>query len=227
MVSQFSKASVAAVLDFAILKPDQTIHDVESAVSLCDELSIGCLCVRPIDVRHAARVLNQQKTVVGSVVGFPHGTHTTVVKAYEARIALENGARELDMVLAIPALLSGDYNTVYDDIVAVVNESQKSDAVVKVILETCCLNEKEIVRACQIAESAGAAFVKTSTGFSSQGATPEAVRIMLETVDGRLGVKASGGIRTWDECLSYLEMGCTRIGVGDPLAILSGAPGMD
>ena len=80
------------------------------------------------------------------------------------------------------------------------------------------------MQACQIAESAGAAFVKTSTGFSSQGATPEAVRIMLETVDGRLGVKASGGIRTWDECLSYLEMGCTRIGVGDPLAILSGAP---
>lgn len=224
MVHQFSKATVAAVMDFAILKPDQTTHDLESAVSLCGELSIGCLCVRPIDVRHAVRLSNQQKTVVGSVVGFPHGTHTTVVKAHEARIALENGARELDMVLSLPALLNGDYNTVYDDIVAVVHESQQADALVKVILETSCLNEAEIVQACQIAESAGAAFVKTSTGFSSQGATPEAVRIMLETVDGRLGVKASGGIRTWDECLSYLEMGCTRIGVGDPLAILSGAP---
>lgn len=227
MVHQFSKATVAAVMDFAILKPDQTTHDLESAISLCGELSIGCLCVRPIDVRHAVRLLHQQKTLVGSVVGFPHGTHTTVVKAHEARIALENGARELDMVLALPALFNGDYNTVYDDIVAVVKESQQSNALVKVILETCCLNEEEIVQACQIAESAGAAFVKTSTGFSSQGATPEAVRIMLETVDGRLGVKASGGIRTWDECLSYLEMGCTRIGVGDPLAILSGAPDMD
>jgi len=226
MVDQFSKATVAAVMDFAILKPDQTTHDLESAVSLCGELSIGCLCVRPIDVRQAVRLLHQQKTVVGSVVGFPHGTHTTVVKAHEARIALENGARELDMVLALPALLNGDYNTVYSDIIAVVKESQQSDALVKVILETSCLNEAEIVQACQIAESAGAAFVKTSTGFSSQGATPEAVRVMLETVDGRLGVKASGGIRTWDECLSYLEMGCTRIGVGDPLAILSGAPDM-
>ena len=224
MVDQFSKATVAAVMDFAILKPDQTTHDLESAVSLCGELSIGCLCVRPIDVRQAVRLLHQQKTVVGSVVGFPHGTHTTVVKAHEARIALENGARELDMVLALPALLNGDYNTVYSDIIAVVKESQQSDALVKVILETSCLNEAEIVQACQIAESAGAAFVKTSTGFSSHGATPEAVRVMLETVDGRLGVKASGGIRTWDECLSYLEMGCTRIGVGDPLAILSGAP---
>ena len=104
MVHQFSKATVAAVMDFAILKPDQTTHDLESAVSLCGELSIGCLCVRPIDVRHAVRLLNQQKTVVGSVVGFPHGTHTTVVKAYEARIALENGARELDMVLALACI---------------------------------------------------------------------------------------------------------------------------
>ena len=224
MVHHFSKATVAAAMDFAILKPNQTTHDLEAAVSLCGELSIGCLCVRPIDVCHAVRLLHQQETVVGSVVGFPHGTHTTVVKAHEARIALENGARELDMVLALPALLNGDYNTVYDDIVAVVHESQQADALVKVILETSCLNEAEIVQACQIAESAGAAFVKTSTGFSSQGATPEAVRVMLETVDGRLGVKASGGIRTWDECLSYLEMGCTRIGVGDPLAILSGAP---
>ena len=227
MVKQFSKANVAAVLDFAILKPDQTTHDMESAVSLCVELSIGCLCVRPIDVREAARLLNQQKTVVGSVVGFPHGTHTTGVKAHEARVALENGAKELDMVIALPALLSGDYNTVHNDIVAVVKESQQSDALVKVILETCCLDKSEIVQACQIAESAGAAFVKTSTGFASQGATPEAVRIMLETVDGRLGVKASGGIRTWEDCISYLKMGCTRIGVGDPLAILSGAPCMD
>ena len=227
MIHDFSRSAVAAVLDFAVLKPDQTSADIESAVSLCSELFIGCLCVRPIDVRHAANLLRDQKTNVASVIGFPHGTHTTAIKAHEARVAIENGARELDMVIALPALLGGEYRTVHDDIAAVVNQARSSNIPVKVILETCYLKKAEIIQACQIAESAGAALVKTSTGFGSRGATPEVVRTMLDTVNGRIGVKASGGIRTWDDCVSYFRMGCTRIGVGDPKLVLAGGPQSD
>ncbi|MBL6910589.1 MAG: deoxyribose-phosphate aldolase [Pirellulales bacterium] len=221
-MQEFSVSAVAAVLDFAVLKPDQTSADIHSAAALCGQLSIGCLCVQPIDVCRAARLLHEQKTVVASVVGFPHGANATAIKVHEARIAIEDGARELDMVLALQALREGDHTTVHDDIAAVVNEGRASDVAVKVILETCYLNEDEIIHACRIAESAGATFVKTSTGFGSRGATPEVVRTMLNTVDGRIGVKASGGIRTWNDCVGYLKMGCTRIGVGDPRRILTG-----
>ena len=119
-------------------------------------------------------------------------------------------------------LKDGDHKTVHNDIAAVVNEARASDVAVKVILETCYLDEDQIILACQIAESAGALFIKTSTGFGSQGATPEVVRTILDTVDGRIGVKASGGIRTWDDCVSYMKMGCSRIGVGDPKRVLIG-----
>ena len=227
MPLEFSRSAVAAVFDFAVLKPDQTVLDIESAVSLCRGLSIGCLCVRPVDVRYATSLLQDQMTSVASVVGFPHGTNTTVVKAHEAKLAIEDGAREIDMVIALPALLNGDYRAVYDDIGAVVNEARPTNVPVKVILETCYLKKTEIIQACQISEAAGASFVKTSTGFAPSGASPESVKTMLETVDGRIGVKASGGIRTWNDCVNYLRMGCTRIGVGDPLAILSGAPEAD
>ena len=219
---EFSVAEVAEVLDFAVLKPNQTFADIESAAALCRQWLIGCLCVQPVAVCRAANLLQDQKTVIASVVGFPHGANTTAVKAHEARVAIDDGARELDMVLALHALKDGDHKTVHNDIAAVVNEARASDVAVKVILETCYLNEDQIILACQIAESAGAMFIKTSTGFGSQGATPEVVRTMLDTVDGRIGVKASGGIRTWDDCVSYLKMGCSRIGVGDPRRVLSG-----
>ena len=227
MTHEFSRVEVAGVLDYAVLKPDQTSVHLKSAVSLCCELLIGCLCVRPVDVRYATRLLRDQMTTVASVVGFPHGTHTTAVKAHEARAAIDDGARELDMVIALPALLGGEYRAVHDDIAAVVNEARSANVPVKVILETCYLKKNEIIKACQISESAGASFVKTSTGFAPRGASPEVVMTMLETADGRIGVKASGGIRTWNDCVSYLRMGCTRIGVGDPLAILSGEPKAD
>ena len=224
---EFSVAEVAEALDFAVLKPDQTSADIDSAAALCSQLAIGCLCVQPVAVGHAARLLQDQKTVVASVVGFPHGASTTAVKAHEARVAIDDGARELDMVLALPALRDGDHMTVRDDIAAVVDEARASDVVVKVILETFYWNEDQIIYACQIAESAGAMFVKTSTGFGSRGATPEVVRTMLDTVDGRIGVKASGGIRTWNDCVSYLRMGCTRIGISDPKRVLAGGSQSD
>jgi deoxyribose-phosphate aldolase len=163
------------------------------------------------------------------VIGFPHGAQPAAVKALESRLAIDAGARELDMVINVGALTSGDERTVRDDIAAVVAEARPRGVLVKVILETCYLSPAEIATACRLAEEAGADFVKTSTGFGVKsggptGATPEAVRIMLDAVGGRLQVKASGGIRTWDDAVAYLDMGCTRLGVGDAAAILDGRP---
>ncbi len=220
----FTVPQVAAALDYAVLKPQQTRTDIASAVTLCRKLPIGCLCVRPNDVRYVKNHLSDKPTRIASVVGFPHGMNRTVIKAQEAKVAIEDGAIELDMVMAISTFLDGNYAAVHDDIAAVVERSSPHGVSVKVILETCFLTNEQIVEACHIAESAKAQYVKTSTGFGSHGATSEAVKIMLATVDGRLGVKASGGIRTWQECIDYLLMGCTRIGVGDPLTILNGSP---
>jgi deoxyribose-phosphate aldolase len=170
-----------------------------------------------------------QGMVVASVIGFPHGAQRPEVKALESRLAVADGARELDMVMNVGALKSGDEAAVRADIAAVVGEAKPQGVVVKVILETCYLTPAEIATACRLAESAGADFVKTSTGFGAKasgptGATPEAVQAMLDSVGGRLQVKASGGIRTWDDAVRYLDMGCTRIGVGDAVAILDGGP---
>jgi deoxyribose-phosphate aldolase len=156
--------------------------------------------------------------------GGPHGAQRPEVKALEARLAIADGARELDMVLNVGALRSGDDAAVRADIAAVVAEARPHGVLVKVILETCLLAPEQIVAACRLAEEAGAGFVKTSTGFGGGGATPETVRTMLDAVGGRLGVKASGGIRSWEDAERYLDMGCARLGVGDAATILDGSP---
>jgi deoxyribose-phosphate aldolase len=217
-------AAVARAMDHAVLKPEYTGADLARHAAVCVELGVGCLCVRSVDVAAASRLLAGTPVVVASVVGFPHGAQRPEVKAREAALAIADGARELDMVMAIGGFLSGDHAAVRDDIAAVVREARPARAVVKVILETCLLSGVQIAAACRLAEEAGADFVKTSTGFGPGGATPEAVRVMLDTVGGRLGVKASGGIRTWDAAVRYLAMGCTRIGVGDAAGILAGRP---
>ena len=213
---------VAALLDHAVLKPTFTAADLAAQAAMCVARGVGCLCVRPCDVAAAARHVAGSPVVVAGVIGFPHGGHRPETKALEARLAVADGARELDMVLAIPALLSGDESRVRDDIAAVVAEARPHGALVKVIFETCYLSPAEIVTACRLSEEAGADFVKTSTGFGTAGATPEAVRLMLDAVGGRLGVKASGGIRTWADAVMYLDMGCKRLGVGDAATILDG-----
>jgi deoxyribose-phosphate aldolase len=230
MVEQQPVVSVAAVaraMDHAVLKPQYADRDLEAQAAMCVARGVGCLCVRPVDVAAARRLVAESPVVVASVVGFPHGSHRTEAKVKEARLAIDDGAGELDMVMAIGRLLSGDDAAVCDDIAAVVAAAQPQGVLVKVILETCYLSTKQIVAACQLAEQAGADFVKTSTGFGVNpdgptGATPDVVRIMLDTVGSRLGVKASGGIRTWAEAVMYLAMGCRRLGVGDAAAILDG-----
>ena len=213
---------VAALLDHAVLKPNFTAADLAAHAAMCVARGVGCLCVRPADVADAVRHVAGSPVVVASVIGFPHGSHRTETKALESRLAIADGAQELDMVIALGPLLSGDESRVRDDIAAVVAEARPHAALVKVIFETCYLTPAQIVTACRLSEEAGANFVKTSTGFGTAGATPEAVRLMLDTVGGRLGVKASGGIRTWADAVMYLDMGCTRLGVGDAATILDG-----
>jgi deoxyribose-phosphate aldolase len=222
-------ADVARVLDHAVLKPDYASADLATHAAMCVARGVGCLCVRSCDVAEAAQLVAGSPVVVAAVIGFPHGAVRPEVKSLEARLAVADGARELDMVINIGALKSGRLELVRDDIAAVVAEAKPTGVVVKAILETCYLSPDEIRTACHLAEGAGADFVKTSTGFGVKssgptGATPDAVRIMLDTVGGRLQVKASGGIRTWEDAVAYLDMGCTRLGVGDAAAILDGRP---
>jgi len=222
-------ADVARLLDHAVLKPEFSAADLAAHARMCVERGVGCLCVRSCDVAEAVRLVAGSPVVVASVIGFPHGAARPEVKALEARLAVADGARELDMVMNVGALRSGREDLVRGDIAAVVDVAHAAGAIVKVILETCYLTPDEIRTACRLAEEAGADFVKTSTGFGVKasgptGATPEAVRIMLDVVGGRLQVKASGGIRTWADAVAYVDMGCTRLGVGDAAAILDGRP---
>lgn len=224
-----SVTEVAKALDHAVLKAEFTQADLGRHAAMCVERGVGCLCVRSCDVAAATRRVAGSPVVVASVIGFPHGAHRPEVKALEARLAIADGAGELDMVMNLGLFRSGDEAAVEHDIAAVVAEASPRGVLVKVILEICHLSPAEIATACRIAERAKADFVKTSTGFGAKasgpiGATPEAVRIMLDAVGGRLQVKASGGIRTWDDAVMYLDMGCTRLGVGDAAAILAGGP---
>ena len=220
MSRQWTVADVARTLDHAVLKPQQTDADLTAAAAMCRERGVGCLCVRSSDVRRTVDLLAGSDVVVASVIGFPHGGFLPTVKAAEAAQAIADGATELDMVMQIGAFLSGRHEDVQADIAAVVAAAKPAGVIVKVIFETCFLTADQIATACRLAEAAGADFVKTSTGFGSAGATPEAVAVMLETVGDRLGVKASGGIRDWQTCVNYLNIGCRRIGVGDAAAIL-------
>lgn len=222
-------ADVARVLDHAVLKPEYTAADLEEHARMCVDRGVGCICVRSCDVADAARLVAGSPVIVAAVVGFPHGSQRPEAKAFETQLAIADGAREIDMVMNVGALRSGSLDRVRHDIAAVVSAAKPAGVIVKVILEICYLTADEIGAACLLAEEAGADFVKTSTGFGvtasgPTGATPEAVRIMLDTVGDRLQVKASGGIRTWDDAVAYLDMGCTRLGVGDAAAILDGRP---
>jgi deoxyribose-phosphate aldolase len=219
----YSRSDVAKVIDHAVLKPEATNADVMSHAAMCKKLGVGNLCVRPCDVALAARELVDCETTVGAVIGFPHGSNRSETKALEARLAIEDGADELDMVMNIGRFLTGDTVTVQKDIEAVVAEAKPTQVPVKVILETCLLTLEQVAQACRLAQAAGADYVKTSTGFSNGGATPEVIDVMINTVGATMKIKASGGIRSWETAVSYLDQGCSRLGVGSTEAVLNGA----
>lgn len=210
---------LAKFIDHTLLQPDATPSQVES---LCREAlthGFAAVCVHPYFIPLVSELLNDSKTAPCTVVDFPFGAAAKEVKALSAVLSVEDGARELDMVMNLAALKSGDTSRVEADIRHVVQAVPRS-IVVKVILETCYLREEEIRKACEICLRAGAHFVKTSTGFGPSGATLEAVRIMKEAVRGRMGIKASGGIRDAETAWAMIQAGATRIGASASLRII-------
>ena len=206
------KKPLSAYLDHTLLKPEATTADI---IKLCQEAKehhFYAVCVNACYVAPAKKELAGSDVKIAAVVGFPLGACTAKVKAFETALACEAGACEIDMVLAIGAMKDGRYDDVLEDIEAVVKEARNRGALVKVILETCLLTDAEVVKACELAERAGASFVKTSTGFAGGGATVHHVQLMKDTVGDRLSVKASGGIRTRQDALLMIEAGADRIG---------------
>jgi deoxyribose-phosphate aldolase len=195
-----------------------TIEEVESGCELARRYEVTSVCCRPADVERCVGILSGSVVEVGTVIGFPHGAHATGTKAFEVATAAGQGATEFDMVLNIGWLRSGLDTLVEADIAAVVEAAE--GMIVKVILETAYLDDEQKARACRIAESAGAAFVKTSTGFAGAGATLDDVRLMRATVSPAVRVKASGGIRSLEQFSAFLDAGCDRIGTSSTASLL-------
>ena len=211
--------SLAAKIDHTLLKPDATREEIERVCAEARKHQFATVCVNSTNVRLAAELLNSCSTLPIAVVGFPLGAASTGSKAYEAQEAVRAGAREIDMVINIGALKSRAYDLVFEDIRQVVLASHPYP--VKVILETSSLNEDQKIIGCALSKAAGAAFVKTSTGFGSGGATVEDIGLMRRIVGPEMGVKASGGIRTHDDAVKMLAAGASRIGASASVAIVT------
>jgi len=219
MSAAWNEGTLAAAIDHTLLKPEATAAQV---VRLCDEakaFGFAAVCVNPCHIALVAQTLREAPQVRAcSVVGFPLGASHSRIKAAEAQQAVADGAREIDMVLAVGALKDGRHDLVEADIRAVV--AAAGEAWVKVIIETCLLTDEEKLAACKLAQRAGARFVKTSTGFGAAGATAADVRLMRAAVGDAMGVKASGGIRTLAQALEMLAAGATRLGTSSGVAIV-------
>lgn len=213
--------NIAVLIDHTLLKQDATKEQIEKLCEEAKTYTFASVCVNPTWVNLSAKLLQNTAVKVCTVIGFPLGASTTEVKAFETSNAIENGAKEIDMVLNVGALKDAAYDIVQKDIEAVV-EAAKGKAIVKVIFETCLLTNEEIVKASELSKAAGADFVKTSTGFSTGGATIEAVKLMRETVGAELGVKASGGVRSLEDLQAMVEAGATRIGASSGVEIMQG-----
>jgi deoxyribose-phosphate aldolase len=219
--SGITATELAGYIDHTLLKPEAVASQFDQ---LCDEAlqyRFMSVCVNSGWVNHVAKKLRGTGIKICSVIGFPLGAMDSRSKAIEARGAIENGANELDMVINVGALKSGNLKVVEEDI-RVVKRACRSNTVLKVILETSLLTDDEIVLACEISKKAGADFVKTSTGFSTAGATTEHVALMRRVVGSNMGVKASGGISNWDKAVAMLHAGADRLGCGASVAVVTG-----
>jgi len=213
-------AQLAKVIDHSLLRPELTTDEVIAGCMLANEYHVATVCVKPCHVKLAAEILKGSDVKVTTVVGFPHGSNVTAIKVAEAQQAINDGAVELDMVLNIGELRSGHEDYVYNDIKAVCDLAHSQGVKVKVILENAYLNNDQKVRACQLAERAGADWVKTSTGFAPSGATIEDIKLMRQSVSEKVQVKAAGGVRTLDALLAVIDAGVTRCGATATKAIL-------
>ncbi len=216
----------ASLIDHTLLKPEASESDIKKLCNEAIQYGFASVCVNPAWVKKSAEFLRGTKIPVCTVIGFPLGATLPDVKAYETRRAIMNGAGEIDMVINIGALKSGDDCAVEDDIRAVVQASHESGILVKVIIEAALLSDDEKVRACLAAKNAGADFVKTSTGFAKGGATADDVALMRRTVGHALGVKAAGGVKGIDDARKMFEAGATRIGASVGVKIAQEASGL-
>lgn len=212
--------NIPSLIDHTLLKPEATEEMVENLCKEAIKFSFAAVCINPYFVKFAKKILKDSDVKLATVIGFPLGANTKEIKAMETKDAIKNGANEIDMVINIGALKNKDYGIVKEDIEAVVNEA-KGKAKVKVIIETCLLTEEEKIKACELCLEAGADFVKTSTGFSTGGATIEDVKLMKSVVGNKMGIKASGGVRDMETAKKMVEAGATRLGTSSGVKIAS------
>ena len=212
---------IASIIDHTILKAEATEAEIIKLCSEAKEYGFASVCVNPSMVELAAKELKGTEVKVCTVIGFPLGATTTEVKAFETEDTIKKGATEVDMVINVGKLKENNLEYVKNDIKAVV-DAAKGKALTKVIIETCLLTDAEKVAVCKIAKEVGADFVKTSTGFSTGGATAHDIKLMRETVGMEMGVKASGGVRSREDAITMVENGATRIGASASIAICKG-----
>jgi deoxyribose-phosphate aldolase len=210
---------IAGMIDHTLLKPDATDAQLRKLCEEAAKYSFWSVCINPCNIEKAKAMLEGTDVKVCTVVGFPLGQMTTEAKSFETKEAVFRGADEIDMVINVGRLKDKDYDYVKEDIEAVVLAA--GDKLTKVIIETCLLTDDEKVTACEIAKAAGATFVKTSTGFSTGGATKADIALMRMTVGKEMGVKASGGVRTYDDAIAMIEAGATRLGTSGSVAIVT------
>jgi deoxyribose-phosphate aldolase len=215
-----TESEIARLIDHTLLKPDATQNEIAKLCAEALQYHFASVCVNPWNVAQAAEILRGSDVKVCTVVGFPLGATLPEVKVFEAQKSIERGAQEIDMVINIGALKSGRVGAVEADIHGVVNASHHGKAICKVIIETCLLTREEKIQASLAAKNAGADFVKTSTGFSTSGATPEDVRLIRETIGPSTGIKAAGGVRTLEDLQNMVAAGATRIGASAGVKII-------
>ena len=223
VVGNLPPSRLARMIDHTLLKPEATQADIKKLCEEALQYNFWSCCVNSTWVRYASQILRGSSVKTCAVVGFPLGAMPPEVKALEARRAIRDGAREIDMVLNVGLAKAGDWDAVYRDIRAVCESVKDGNALLKVILETCLLTNDEIVKACQASMRARADYVKTSTGFNKGGATAEAIALMSRTVAPKLGVKASGGVRTYADAMLMIRNGATRIGCSSSVKVMEEA----
>lgn len=214
---------IAKMIDHSLLRPELTEQEVRAGCRVAKHYDVASVCVKPCDVKIAREELQGTDVLVTTVIGFPHGSNTTLIKAQEAQAAIQDGAVELDMVLNIGRLLSGQYDEVEQDIRAVVDLAHHHRVSVKVILENCYLTDELKEIASRLCEAAGADFIKTSTGYGSSGATIHDLELMRRVTGSHVQIKAAGGVRTLDHALAVRAAGCSRFGATATAAILEEA----
>lgn len=215
---KYSYETIAKTIDHSLLKPEMTRDQVAEGCAIAKKYNVASVCCKPSDVSFCADLLKDSDVEIGTVVGFPHGSSTTATKVFETQKAIIDGATEIDMVLNIGQLKSGDYSDVERDIAAVV--AAAGGKMVKVILENAYLSDEEKVIACKLTEKAGAHYVKTSTGYAPTGATLEDVKLMKNSVSPHIKIKSAGGVRTLDALIDMLDAGVTRSGATTTAAML-------